>query len=103
MNGMVCGDSFGEIRVPHLGNVVENVIEGAYEVLGIFDRVADSRDEMKSIMLQPPEQYIFASAALEYKYDGQHVPVTSEDVLRIRRAEDQPNDLWTTYQRIQLW
>ncbi|RHW53846.1 DUF945 domain-containing protein, partial [Cronobacter sakazakii] len=38
-NGLICGESFGEVRVPHKGNVVEKVIEGAYEVLGIFDRV----------------------------------------------------------------
>ena len=36
-NGLVCGDSFGEIRVPHKGDVVGQVIEGAYEVVGIFD------------------------------------------------------------------
>ena len=36
-NGMVCGDTFGEVRVPHKGDVVGQVIEGAYEVLGIFD------------------------------------------------------------------
>lgn len=33
-NGLICGESFGEVRVPHKGNVVEKVIEGAYEVLG---------------------------------------------------------------------
>ncbi|MEM7874888.1 DUF932 domain-containing protein, partial [Morganella morganii] len=31
-NGLVCGDTFGEVRVPHKGNVVDKVIEGAYEV-----------------------------------------------------------------------
>ena len=40
-NGLICGESFGEVRVPHKGNVVEKVIEGAYEVLGIFDRVEE--------------------------------------------------------------
>ena len=39
-NGLVCGESFGEVRVPHKGDVVSQVIEGAYEVLGIFDRGA---------------------------------------------------------------
>jgi hypothetical protein len=43
-NGLVCGETFGEVRVPHKGNVVEKVIEGAYEVLGIFDRVEEKRD-----------------------------------------------------------
>ncbi|HEF0901178.1 TPA: DUF932 domain-containing protein, partial [Escherichia coli] len=38
-NGCVCGQSLGEVRVPHRGNVVEKVIEGAYEVVGVFDRI----------------------------------------------------------------
>ncbi|HFI6072106.1 TPA: DUF932 domain-containing protein, partial [Escherichia coli] len=33
-NGCVCGQSLGEVRVPHRGDVVEKVIEGAYEVVG---------------------------------------------------------------------
>ncbi|WP_249529360.1 DUF932 domain-containing protein, partial [Escherichia coli] len=33
-NGCVCGQSLGEVRVPHRGNVVDRVIEGAYEVVG---------------------------------------------------------------------
>jgi hypothetical protein len=33
-NGLICGESFGEVRVPHKGDVVGKVIEGAYEVLG---------------------------------------------------------------------
>lgn len=53
-NGLVCGETFGEVRVPHKGNVVEKVIEGAYEVLGIFDRVEDKRDAMQSLLLPPP-------------------------------------------------
>lgn len=48
-NGLVCGQSFGEVRVPHRGNVVEKVIEGAYEVLGVFDRVEEKRDAMQSL------------------------------------------------------
>ncbi len=53
-NGLVCGQSFGEVRVSHKGNVVEKVIEGAYEVLGVFDRVEEKRDAMQSLVLPAP-------------------------------------------------
>ena len=53
-NGLVCGDTFGEVRVPHKGDVVGKVIEGAYEVLGTFDTVAQKREQMQSLMLPPP-------------------------------------------------
>jgi len=66
-NGLICGESFGEVRVPHKGNVVEKVIEGAYEVLGIFDRVEEKRDAMHSLLLPPPAQQAMAKAALAYR------------------------------------
>ncbi|HGH4623540.1 TPA: DUF932 domain-containing protein [Enterobacter cloacae] len=105
MNGMVCGKTFGEIRVPHKGDVVGQVIEGAYEVLEIFDGVKESRSEMKEISLSKDEQRIFAEIALNWKYDdkgvGKHIPLVPDDVLQARRNEDKSDDLWTTYQRVQ--
>ncbi|HDT1561453.1 TPA: DUF932 domain-containing protein [Klebsiella variicola subsp. variicola] len=101
-NGLVCGDSFGEIRVPHKGDVVGQVIEGAYEVVGIFDKVEDSVDAMKSIQLTKEEQRLFGQAALTYKYeDEQKAPVSIEQIIHPRRYEDKKDDLWTTYQRVQ--
>ncbi|EKA5400743.1 DUF932 domain-containing protein [Cronobacter sakazakii] len=100
-NGLVCGQSFGEVRVPHKGNVVEKVIEGAYEVLGVFDRVEDRHDAMESLLLPPPAQEALANAALTYRYGEEHQPVTATQVLTPRRYEDRKDDLWTTYQRLQ--
>lgn len=100
-NGLVCGETFGEVRVPHKGNVVDKVIEGAYEVLGIFDRVEEKRDAMQSLLLPPPAQQAFARAALTYRFGEEHQPVTEAQILSARRWQDESSDLWTTYQRIQ--
>ena len=100
-NSLVCGQSFGEIRVPHRGNVVEKVIEGAYEVLGIFDRVEEKRDAMESLLLQPPAQQAFAKAALTYRFGDEHQPVTASQILTPRRYEDRQNDLWSVFNRCQ--
>lgn len=100
-NGLVCGESFGEVRVPHKGNVVERVIEGAYEVLGIFDRVEEKRDAMQSLMLPPPAQQALAKAALTYRFGEEHQPVTESQLLTPRRWQDESGGLWTIYQRIQ--
>ena len=48
-NGLVCGDTFGEVRVPHKGNVVDKVIEGAYEVLETFDAVVVTTDAVSVV------------------------------------------------------
>lgn len=100
-NGLVCGESFGEVRVPHKGNVVEKVIEGAYEVLSVFDQVEEKRDAMQSLMLPPPAQQALAKAALTYRFGEEHQPVTESQLLAPRRWQDESDDLWTTYQRIQ--
>ncbi|HEM7134772.1 DUF932 domain-containing protein [Providencia hangzhouensis] len=100
-NGLICGDSFGEVRVPHQGHVVDDVIEGAYEVLGTFDAIAEKREQMQSLLLPPPAQQIFAQAALTYRYGEEHQPITETQVLQPRRFEDKKDDLWTVYQRLQ--
>ena len=100
-NSLVCGQSFGEIRVPHRGDIVGKVIEGAYEVLGIFDRVEEKREAMESLILTPPAQHALANAALTYRFGEEHQPVTAAQILTPRRYEDRQNDLWTTYQRLQ--
>ncbi len=89
-NGCVCGQSLGEVRVPHRGNVVDRVIEGAYEVVGVFDRI-----------LPPPARQALAQAALTYRYGDEHQPVTTADILTPRRREDYGKDLWSAYQTIQ--
>ncbi|HDY6759178.1 TPA: DUF945 domain-containing protein [Klebsiella pneumoniae] len=100
-NGLVCGETFGEVRVPHKGNVVEKVIEGAYEVLGIFDRVEDKRDAMQSLLLPPPIQQAFAKATLTYRFGEEHQPVTEAQILTPRRYEDRQDDLWSVFNRCQ--
>ncbi|MGN8010310.1 DUF932 domain-containing protein [Enterobacter sp. 22325] len=100
-NSLVCGQSFGEIRVPHRGNVVEKVIEGAYEVLGIFDKVEEKRGAMESLLLPPPVQQAFARAALTYRFGEEHQPVTASQILTPRRYEDRKDDLWSVFNRCQ--
>lgn len=100
-NSLVCGQSFGEMRVPHRGNVVEKVIKGAYEVLGIFDRVEDKRVAMEALLLPPMAQQAFARAALTYRFGDEHQPVTASQILTPRSYEDRQDDLWSVFNRCQ--
>ena len=71
-NGLVCGDTVADVRVPHEGDVTGHVIEGAFEVLDGFDRVMDSRDAMRAITLDEGEAEVFAGSALALKYDDHY-------------------------------
>lgn len=102
-NGLVCGDTFADMRVLHKGNVIDDVIEGAYEVMQGFERVQRSRDAMRAITFDDREAEVFARAALMLKYDdsGKAPPITESQVLRPRRFDDSGSDLWSIFNRVQ--
>jgi len=102
-NGMVCGDTLNDIRVPHKGNIVDNVIEGAFRVVDDFEQINGQIDGMKALPLNDGEQFAFAHAALALKYDPQTemTPITEQQILAPKRREDVGNDLWKTFNRVQ--
>jgi hypothetical protein len=102
-NGLVCGDTAADIRVPHKGDVAGQVIEGAYEVLQGFGQVRQSRDAMRAITLDTGEAEILARSALALKYDDpdKPAPVTESQLLVPRRFDDRKPDLWSAFNRIQ--
>ena len=102
-NGLVCGDTVADVRVPHKGNVAGQVIEGAYEVLSGFERVKESRDLMRGITLDDGESEVFARAALSLKYDDpdKPAPITENQILMPRRFDDRRPDLWSVLNRTQ--
>lgn len=103
-NGLVCGDVVEDIRVPHKGQIVDKVVQGAYDVLDGFDLVREVRDELRSVQLDTREAEVFARSALALKYEetpGQGMPITEQQVLAPRRGADDKPDLWSTFNRVQ--
>jgi hypothetical protein len=103
-NGLVCGDTFADVRIPHTGNVAGRVIEGAYAVLDSFERVKESREAMQSITLDEGEAEVFARSALALKYGetGKTPPITERQLLIPRRFSDNNRpDLWSTLNIVQ--
>ena len=102
LNGLICGEGIADYKVRHTGNVVHNVIEGAFTVLDSFGKVAEARDTMRALPLSNGAQNAFATAALALRYDDQHpAPVEASRLLTARRFEDRAPDLWTTFNRVQ--
>ena len=103
-NGLVCGDTVADVRVPHKGDVAGSVIEGAFEVLSGFERVKESRDLMRAITLDEGEAEVFARSALALKYDptdNKPAPITESQILMPRRFDDRRPDLWSVFNRTQ--
>jgi hypothetical protein len=105
-NGLVVGTVANDIRIPHKGNIQDDVIEGAFRVLEDFEAVDASADGMKALTLKVDEQRAFATAALALRYgersEGEPpAPITADQLIEARRPEDLGHSLWTTFQRVQ--
>jgi Domain of unknown function (DUF932) len=108
-NGLVVGNIVEDIRIPHRGNIKDEVIEGAVRVLGEFDTVNEHTEAMKALQLEPREEIAYATAALALRFGEQAVeetgghrpaPVTAEQLNEARRIEDVGHDLWRVFQRV---
>lgn len=102
-NGLVVGETANDIRIRHNGDVVGEVIDGAFHVLDSFELANQQRDGMRALTLNQGEQAAFARAALQLKYDDDAAPppITENQVLRPHRHADMAPDLWTTFNRVQ--
>lgn len=64
MNGMVVADRQGaEVRIPHKGDVVRQVVEGSYAVLDDARRALDAAAAWQGVTLSRDEQHAFGEAA----------------------------------------
>ena len=107
-NGMVVADSLLEsIHVKHMGNVIEQVIDGSHRILESAPKVQDTIRNWQALTLAPVEQKLLAESAhsLRFPIDEEtgkpNTDVTPEMLLAPRRREDANSDLWSTFNRVQ--
>ena len=108
-NGMVCGEGIEDFRVPHKGDIVDQVIAKAWTTLDGFGLVREVTEEMKSVTLTDAQAERFASAALQIRYEPEQdengnwlaAPIDAHQLLTVRRNEDNQRDVWTTFNRVQ--
>jgi hypothetical protein len=100
-NGLIAGDVTNDIRIRHSGNVVDDVIEGSYQVIENVNHLADRIDQYKSIELTTDEQQLLANAAADVRWGDNNGLFRNSQLLLPRRWEDNKSDLWTTFNRIQ--
>lgn len=102
-NGLLAriGD-FGFVHVPHRGNVVQNVVDGALGMVRDFGRVGSVVERMRALQLPLEQRLGFANDALAVRYPhGAHQPIMAEQVLSPRREGDGGTDLWRVFNVVQ--
>jgi hypothetical protein len=96
-NGLIIADKMlGELTVPHKGDIVDNVIEGSFQIVGQAKKTLERVEEWSQLALTSGEQDAFAEAAhtlrfadAEGKIDS---PITAAQLLAPRRVEDMGED-----------
>jgi hypothetical protein len=101
-NGLVIADGQAqELRIPHKGDIVSQVIEGAYRVIDEGQAIDAAVDGMRLLSLSREEQVAFAEAASELRFEEGKAPVDGAQLNGARREADRGNDLWRTFNRVQ--
>jgi hypothetical protein len=96
-NGLISWDEkFGELSVPHKGNIVDKVIEGSFEIIGQSQKALGTIDAWQQLALTAGEQNAFAEAAHTLRFadaEGKtDTPITASMLLAPRRMADRADD-----------
>ncbi len=108
-NGLITCEGGEMQRIAHKGDIINNVIEGAYTIIENGRDIGQRIDYMRGVTLEQGEGEAFAKAALALRYTAKDAetgevkesPVSPSQVLRVRREADAGNDLWRTFNRVQ--
>jgi len=105
-NGMMVSDStLASVHIRHSGDIVGQVIEGSLAIAGQSQRALEQVNDWQRLQLTSDEQSAFAGAAHTLRFgdsEGEtHTPITAAQLLDLRRHEDNGNDLWRTFNRVQ--
>jgi hypothetical protein len=93
------------IRVRHSGDALQKVVDGSYRVLGQAEAVLAAPQDWSRIALDCDAKAALAASAHVLRFgdaDGEvATPITPEQLLTPRRADDRASDLWTVMNVIQ--
>jgi hypothetical protein len=92
-NGLMVADSTVQmLSIQHKGNIVDEVIEGSFQIVQQSEKALARADEWNQLQLTAGEQEAFAEAARHLRFaDVEGViksPITAEQLLRPRREAD---------------
>lgn len=91
-----------QVKIKHTGDVLGQVVDAAYTVVNNGRIAADHVEDFRQIEVRRDEQMAFATAASALRFgDDEPAPVLAERLLHARRVDDQSNDLWTLFNRVQ--
>lgn len=101
-NGLIAGNNYDEVRIRHQGNVVDNVIEGTYQILETSQKMLTKVEQMKICVLSANKILEFSTEAHALRFGNEtNLVVDAQRLLIPRRYEDRKCDLFTVFNIVQ--
>jgi hypothetical protein len=102
-NGLVAGSTQASVRIPHRGDILGQVIEGAYSIVESSKELQSVIQDWKSIQLTQDDELALAHGAAALRFGDNYAEVIQNParLLSARRVYDRASDLWTTFNRVQ--
>ncbi len=101
-NGLILADSMMQAhRIRHVGFKKQVVAEAIESTVSYLPQLEEKIDIYKNIHLSPMEQLSFAKAAAAIRFDLESVEVDYHSMLKAHRLEDEGDDLWRIFNRIE--
>jgi hypothetical protein len=100
-NQMVVSESeFSSIHQRHIGFTYEDLEKIVKEIVKQFTVIANKVEQYKTIELTEVEKGKFAYVARNMNW-GENSVINPESLLEVKRPEDESNNLWIVFNRIQ--
>jgi hypothetical protein len=98
-NGLViCSEEFNNVSIRHINYTFESLQTKINEIIAKLPGLVEKINTFKSIQLNPEQMLDFARKASELR---KQALVDYTEILRPKRTQDEGNDLWAVFNRIQ--
>lgn len=99
-NGLVVGNTVGKEIVRHTGDAAADLIHRMRSLAKNTSELYSKIDRWSKVDLSKAQRYEFARFAAQLRW-GDAQRFEPEDLLQVRRSEDDRGDLWATFNAIQ--
>lgn len=99
-NGLIVGEGVLSFRHKHIGFDQKYFIDSVNQIAEGSDLMSNKIDQFKTIEMKPDDINRYAWSAAEL-FTNEPKEISLYDMTKIRRVEDNKNDLWTVFNRTQ--
>ena len=103
-NGLVIADqSYGDFKLRHMGYTFAELQIKINEAVDSFPALVEKMDQFSQTELSEEQMVDFAHKAIKLRFNNEksNTFVDIEGLLNVDRKEDEGNDLWSVYNRVQ--